>query len=172
MIKPAKNKLWIMPAMVGIILLLSSCKKDKVPVPPTPNISEPTKWEVIPGTYKIYDTLGTYLYDMNISHWGMEMPDGSRRDTFLFENFDGQFSFKNIQSDANIINWPKYYFNIGNHQPLYDSVSDRWQLFGYNAHYSNDSIYMNYQIQNILYYIEDVRPYENRTVRRIGIKQH
>ena len=160
-----------MPALVGIILLLA-CKKDKVPVPLVTPVSEPTNWELIPGTYKIYDSLGNYLNDMDITHWTSYTDQNARRDTFQFDGFDGQFSFRQFQPEINPSNWPKHSFYIGYHLPLYDSNNDRWQLYGYEAHFSNDTIYLRYQVQNILYYIEDLCPYENRTVRRIGIKQH
>jgi len=155
-------------AIAGMSILFS-CTKEKTPVPVT---SEPTNWELIPGTYKMYDSLGNYLNDMNITHWTGYTEQNARRDTFQFDGFDGQFSFKQFQSEVTPSNWPKHSFEIGYHQPLYDSNNDRWQLYGYEARFSNDTIYLRYQIQNILYYIEDVRPYENRTVRRIGIKQH
>ena len=37
------------------LLLLVSCKKDKVPEPEPP--PEPSKWEVIAGHYKVYDSM-------------------------------------------------------------------------------------------------------------------
>lgn len=49
-----------------ITLILFSCTKDKTPLPTTP--TEPTKWEKITGNYKVYDTLGIYLYNMEIIH--------------------------------------------------------------------------------------------------------
>jgi len=157
--------------MLFIALFIASCNKDTVPAPKTPVIPEPVKWEVIPGDYKMYDTLGNYLYDMSISHWGLEMPDGSRRDTFQFNNFDGQFDFKMYQSDANITNLPKYYFYIGSHYPLYDSSNDRWQLYGYDAYYDSDTIHLLYKVHNILYWVGDSRPYELREIKQYGVKQ-
>lgn len=171
MIKTIKNTVWIMPALVGIILF-SSCKKDKVPTPATTPVPELTKWEVIPGTYKMYDTLGNYMHDMSIQHWYALNENGDRKDTFQFTNFNGEFSFKNFQIDANITNLPKYFFYVGSHQPLYDQNNDRWQLWTYNAYYSNDSIYLSYKLHNILYYIEDTRPYESIEIKQFGIKQH
>ncbi|WP_294672682.1 hypothetical protein [uncultured Fluviicola sp.] len=162
-----KYQLLILVFAAGINIL--SCTKKKTPVSVIP---EPTNWELIPGTYKMYDTLGNYLNDMSISHWTSFNEQNAQRDTFQFNNFDGQFIFKEFQPEVNPSNWPKHSFYIGSHQPLYDSNNDRWQLYGYEARFSNDTIYIRYQIQNILYYIEDVRPYENRTVKCIGVKQH
>ena len=66
------------------IILCVACKKDKVPITmPEP---EPTKWELIAGTYKVYDTLGTYLYDLNISH--IPHPENETIDSLRFDNFD------------------------------------------------------------------------------------
>ena len=113
-------------AILLAVSLLTACKKDKVPTVTSPAI-EKSKFELIPGEYRMYDTLGNYLgYDLTISHWFGINNEGFRKDTFLFENFDGQFSFTELQSDANIINWPKYYFHLGHHQPLYDSMGKRW----------------------------------------------
>jgi hypothetical protein len=42
-----------------------ACRKDKVQ---EPVIEEPTKWELISGDYKVYDTLGEYLYKMSINY--------------------------------------------------------------------------------------------------------
>jgi hypothetical protein len=156
-------------SVLFLIVLVAGCKKDKTPTPePAP---APTKWELIPGQYKVYDTIGNYLYDMSILHWTALTQEGYRRDTFLFEQFDGQFNIKSYQPEVNPSNYPKYYFYLGSHQPIYDSNNDRWQFFGYDAHYSNDSIYFEYKLENILYYIQDARPYEYRKEKRIGIKQ-
>jgi hypothetical protein len=72
-----------------LLAMFSACKKDKVPTP-TPTVVEKSKFELIPGEYRMYDTLGNYLgYDMTITHWFGINDQGFRKDTFLFENFDG-----------------------------------------------------------------------------------
>ena len=157
--------------MLFVALFIVSCDKGKVPAPKTPVIPEPTKWEVIPGDYKIYDTLGNYLYDMSITHWDTILPNGYRRDTFLFENFDGNFNFKMPQIEASNMAFPRYSFYVGSHEPLYDPNNDRWQLYTYDSYYQNDTIRMWFKVHNIIYWIEDSRTYEFREVRQYGVKQ-
>ena len=157
--------------MLFVALFVVSCNKDKIAAPKKPAISEPTKWEVIPGDYKMYDTLGNYLHDMSITHWDTILPNGYRRDTFLFENFDGNFNFKMSQIDANITNLPQYFFYVGVHQPLFDWNNDRWQLYTYESYYDSDTIHLWYRVQNMPYWIEDARTYELREVRHYGVKQ-
>lgn len=149
-----------------------SCKK-KEPIVPVEIITETSKYELIPGEYQMYDTLGNYLYDMKITYWtGEKLPNGYPRDTFQFDNIDGQFSFKHFQSEGNVTSWPKNYFYLGHHDPLYDSLNNRYQFFGYDAHFSNDSIYLYYEICNIKYYLYDASPYVDRYEKQVGVKKH
>ena len=161
---------WIVPTLVGAILLVTSCKKDKVPSPtPTP---EPTKWEKIEGTYKVYDTLGVYLYDMNIIH----VPSGNNNtDSLKFENFDGEFTFTYKQEDFS--NEPELLIRFGYHDTLVDSNLKRWKiLYSIDSEYDNvlngDTLKMNFAKTNINYYIEDLTPYYACDCKQIAVKQH
>jgi len=109
-------------SVLAVLFILSSCKKDKVPVPV---VEEPSKGEVIAGQYKVYDTLGTYLYDMNIVH----IPNVQEPtvDSLRFENFDGEFDITQFQSVSS--NAPDYQVQIGVHNPLFDSSGNRWRIF-------------------------------------------
>jgi hypothetical protein len=158
--------LWIILVSVSSVFGVS-CKKDKVPV----SIPEPTKWELIAGTYKVYDTLGTYLYDLNISH--IPHPENETIDSLRFENFDGEFAFTAIQTNAS-----NYLMSvrIGGHDTLYDSSHKRWKLSGalfddYNK-FENDTIRLRFQKTNINYWVEDAVPYYICDCKQIAVKQH
>ena len=70
---------------VGMSILLA-CTKKKTPTPVTP---EPTKWEKIAGHYKVYDTTGVYLYDMDLVHKTGFNLSGYEEDSLIFENWKG-----------------------------------------------------------------------------------
>lgn len=151
--------------------LVNSCKKDKVPEPiPLPG---PTKWEKIAGNYKVYDTLGEFLYEMNISHIHN---DSNNTDSLKFENFDGEFTFTNKQEKFS--NYPDLLIQTGYHQLLYDSNMYRWKLqtaandeFYYNV-LENDTIRLIFRKTNINYYLLDDTPYFYCECKQIAVKQH
>lgn len=161
-------KLIPIPIAIGIgISIFLGCKKDKVQTIPVP---EPTKWELISGTYKVYDTVGVYLYDMNIVHVPSE---AENIDSLRFENFDGEFTFTSKQTNAANFYWSA---SIGGHDTLLDSNGKRWKLSGslyedYNT-FDNDTIRLRFQKTNINYWIEDVVPYYACDCKQIAVKQH
>lgn len=157
----------LIPIVIGVSLLWA-CTKEKVPGIPTP--PEPTKWEKIAGHYKVYDTTGVYLYDMDLIH---THNDATNRDSIRFENFDGEFTFTVQQEEFS--NYPMY-VAIGVQNPIFDSNNKRWKLGGaaytyYNS-YHNDTIPLKFQKTNINYYIEDVTPYYACECKQIAVKQH
>ena len=66
-------------------VLFLACCKDKIQ---KPIVEEPSKWEMIPGDYKVYDTLGGYLYDMEIKYERKVNSQNEEYDWFKFLNFD------------------------------------------------------------------------------------
>lgn len=150
---------------------LLSCKKDKVPLP-----SEPTKWEKIAGTYKVYDTLGAFLYEMEIIHHVGIDGQGNNIDSLKFANINGEFDFSKEQSNQIISNMPPNHFNIGNHNPIKDKSGKRWNLQGLTDNVYNcligDTIKLRYSKSNIQYYISDLTPYYSAICIEIAIKQH
>ncbi|MNJ86514.1 hypothetical protein D3C87_40140 [compost metagenome] len=157
----------LIPTFIVGVSMFFSCTKEKTPTPVTP---EPTKWEKIAGSYKVYDTTGVYLYDMNLIHIHN---DATNRDSIRFENFDGKFTFTTQQEEFN--NYPMY-VAIGFHNPIFDTNSKRWQLGGgadsyYNS-YNNDTIPLKFQMTNINYYISDITPYYACNCKQIAVKQH
>nr|WP_294858082.1 hypothetical protein [uncultured Fluviicola sp.] len=162
-----KKYLTLIPTLIVGIGLFFSCTKEKTPtVTPPP---EPTKWEKIAGHYKVYDTTGVYLYEMDLIHVN------EQNDSLRFENFDGEFTFTVKQLYPSPANFPMC-ISIGGHDTLFDSNSKRWKLSAgiseeYN-NFKNDTIRLNFQKTNINYYIEDVTPYYAYDCKQIAVKQH
>lgn len=150
------------------LTILLACKKDKV-VPPC--LPEPTKWELISGGYKVYDTLGMFLYDLNIVHIYNEQDD---IDSLRFENFDGEFSFTASQMSPAPSNFPML-ITIGSHDTLYDAQMNRWKLSaGVSESYNQlieDTIRLRFQKTNINYYLQDLVPYFACDCKQIAVKQ-
>jgi hypothetical protein len=160
---------------MGAVLLLSlmSCKKDKTPLPVTK--PETSKWELISGTYKVYDTLGSYLYDLAISHKKGVDSLGNDLDSLNFMNFDGQFDFSTQQFNGELVGWPKNYFYVGYHDPIIDTSNNRWRLMGFNDNIYGglvgDTIRLKFDKNNIHYYIQDATPYFGEICYQIAVKQ-
>jgi hypothetical protein len=155
---------------IGILTIIVACNKDKVEMPCSE--PEPTKWELISGNYKVYDTLGAYLYDMNIVH----VPNLSEElDSLRFENFDGEFVFTAKQLNTAPSNFPMH-IKIGGADTLYDAQANRWKLSaGVSENYNqliNDTIRLRFQKTNINYWIEDAVPYYACDCKQIAVKQH
>lgn len=165
--KLIQNKSLMMLVCIAGIALLFGCDKDKTPSTETP---EPTKWEQIAGHYKVYDTTGVYLYEMDLIHIYNPV---NNRDSIRFENFDGEFNFTTQQEEFS--NYPMY-VAIGIQNGILDSNNKRWKLGGsaytyYNS-FHNDTIPLKFQKTNINYYIEDVVPYYSCNCKQIAVKQH
>ncbi len=164
--------------LLTISLLLVNCKKEKVPTPTTVNTPKPSKWEVIPGKYKVYDTLNNFLYEMEITHLTGKDSLGKTTDSLHFENFDGNFNITADNTWANsqpTVGQPENYFYIGNYLPLVDKNNKRWRLLDqstpeYNA-LVEDTIKLRFHKCNIIYYLDDCTPYFCETVYQIAVKQ-
>jgi hypothetical protein len=154
---------------LGILILIVACKKDKVEMPcPEPEL---TKWEIISGEYKVYDTLGAYLYDMNIVH----IPNSYNNiESWRFENFDGEFTF--TEKQPNFGGNPELYVQIGYHDTLFDGNGKRWKILlfldePFNNVWASDTIPLSFRKTNINYWIEDAVPYFACDCKQIAVKQ-
>lgn len=159
----------LIPTLIVGVSMFFACTKEKTPTPVTP---EPTKWEKVAGHYKVYDTTGVYLHDMDLVYIH---DNATNSDSLRFENFDGEFTFTVKQSSPNPSNYPNY-VDLGYHMTLYDSNLKRWKLGGatyeyYNS-YSNDTLPLRFLKTNINYYIEDATPYYACDCKQIAVKQH
>ena len=99
--KALKKYHWLILVIVAGVCFTVACTKDKTAKPTTP--PKLTKWEKIAGHYKVYDTTGVYLYDMDLIHIHNDV---TNRDSIRFVNFDGEFSFTTQQEE--FINIPMY----------------------------------------------------------------
>lgn len=155
---------------IAVVMWFTSCEKE-VPVITPPEID---KWElrsVIAGDYKVYDTLGDYLYEMQIIR--IKDLTNSIADSLRFENFDNEFSLTVAQ-----FKWENYLMgvNLGSHNPLYDTNNKRWKIHSglsdmYN-NFKNDTIRLRFQKTNINYWVEDAVPYYACDCKQIAVKQH
>jgi len=160
--------------MLFLILLATACTKDKAPIPSTPVSSTPSKWELIPGNYKVYDTVGVFLYDMEIAHSVGTSMSGNSLDSLIFTNFDGNFNFSALQS-MNFLS-PNN-ITIYHHIELHDSIDNRWNIYDLGSdntynNYRNDSIVLYFRKQNMPYWLNDGTTYYNGKRKHIAVKQH
>ena len=157
-----------------MIISLFSCRKDKVQ---EPVIEEPSKWELISGDYKVYDTLGEYLYNMSINYERLLNSQGEEYDNFEFINFDNEFVFDKSQySKPSNYYGSQLYVELGSHDTLFDSDGNRWKFFGvleegYNK-FQEDTIFLKFKKTNINYYLQDVVPYYECECKQIAVKQY
>jgi hypothetical protein len=157
--------------MILVLLFLSllSCRKDKVV---QPIVEDPTKWELISGDYKVYDTLGEYLYQMEIKHKRFELHSGQIKDSLEFINFDDDFNFLSYQPQINDL----IQVQIGSHDTLYAKDGTKWKLYSGNLGdfniWSNDTIHLRFNRTNINYYLQDLVPYYECECKQIAVKQN
>lgn len=154
-----------------LIALVTGCSKDKTPTPEP--IPAPTKWELVPGHYKVYDSTGVFIYEMDIEHTSGTNIYGATVDTLHFINFDGQFDLTVTQ--ASPTNFPDM-ITTGSETAILDSINNRWDLFCYSPdpvynNFRNDTIMFYFQKQNMPYWLNDATPYFNANLKHIAVKQ-
>ena len=162
------KRIFYIICFIVFIQFIDGCKKDKVPYP---EIVEQSKWEKLSGEYKVYDTLGNYLYDMNISHIHDSQND---TDSLHFENFDDNFDFSSKQLNFGS-NVSPYFITIGPKDTIFDNEFKRWKILtladtAYNT-LINGTIKMKYRITNINYYLQDITPYCDTIKIQLAVKQ-
>lgn len=155
-----------------ILLALTACKKDKTPEQESTPV--PTKWELIPGHYKVYDTLGNFIYEMDISHTIGSTIEGYRVDSLTFGNFDGNFNFTAAQNQCTT--FPNC-IRIGSLTAANDSSENRWDIFGYNVteeynNFRNDTIVFYFEKQNMPYWWNDGTTFFQGNLKHVAVKQH
>lgn len=74
---------------IVVLLILLSCKKEQPITPQDP----PPPWKKFVGTYQVYDTMGVYLHDMEVSHYSAVNQHGVEVDSLRLDNFNGMFDF-------------------------------------------------------------------------------
>jgi hypothetical protein len=133
------------------------------------------KYGQIEGTYNVYDSLGNYLYVLNLTHTDSLTSKGHYIDSLPFDGFDGQFYFSKLQSSTHWI--PDYSISISYKESLYDTFNNRWKIIFshdlegiYDNTYHNDTIKFIYRKVNINYYLQDLTPYLDTTIKIIAVK--
>ena len=156
------------------MVLVYGCKKEEV-VLEEPRI--PEQWERFVGDYKIYDTLGSYLYAMKINHlFSGRNKFGVEVDSLVLENFADTFDLK-YEFRRTI---DKSLFSLG----IIDSVLDRnnkhWYLAGLvddlntpirENRLANDTLIMFFKQTNIKFYINEAQPYFYCECKHVAVKQ-
>ena len=163
-----------MKQLFGILFLIAvivGCTKEKTP---TPTVSNPTKWELVTGHYKVYDSTGVFIYEMDITHSTGTSQQGYRTDSLCFNKFDNQFDFTAVQNQSCTFS---NCIRIGVYSAVEDSVSNRWNIFGYGSDgvyntFQNDTIVFYFQKQNMPYWWNDGTQYFNGNLKYIAVKQH
>jgi hypothetical protein len=83
-----------------IFVLIISCTKELTITTP---FESPKVWEKFIGKYKVYDTLGGYLYEMEIKHYSAyQDANGNPFDSLLIKNFANKFDVKFSFQEKNI----------------------------------------------------------------------
>jgi hypothetical protein len=147
-----------------ILAAVISCRKD--PEPPQPTETDNRNQFV--GTYKVYDTTGIYLYDLEIQKAG-----NAERDSLMLMNFAGRFNLRIIHESYYAGN----YINIGINHPIKDFDDKSWHLSRKtgNPEYENnliqDTIVFYFTMTNIAFYINEGVPYYNCECKHVAVKQ-
>jgi hypothetical protein len=148
-----RNKIKILGLLLFLVIACS-CKKEKVPITEKP---EEKPWEKFVGNYKVYDTLGVYLFDATISHFAFTKPSGVIVDSLIINNFADSFNLK-IRFKLNKI--PSF-FDIGFSQPALDYLNNPWNVTTYlddsltpilENNLVNDTMILYFRMTNITYY--------------------
>lgn len=160
------------------VLFLLSCSKEKKTIPVIPP-RVPEQWEKFVGTYNVYDTLGVFLYNMNINHLSSTyFQNGQKIDSLILINFNDTF---NLKIDFNPAS-PGYEntFDIGSHDSIIDYNNKSWNISTLSDDLStpmreneliNDSMIMYFRQTNIQYYINEAQPYYYCECKHVAVKQ-
>lgn len=156
-----------------ILCLLFSCSKDKVPIP----IATPDKpWEKFEGKYKVYDTMGNYLFDSEIINHEIYNSSGVLIDTIKILNFANSFDlqFKFIKTTSN------NYLNFGFHDPIKDYNNKTWGItiipddtntVELENRLVNNRMTLYFRKTNIMYWMNESVPYVYENVKHVYVKQ-
>lgn len=153
-----------------IIISVSSCKKEETEIP-----GSQEQWEKYIGAYHVYDTMGLFMYNAEISHFSAINQYGTTVDTLVIENFadtmDLKMGFMNCTD-------PNYLL-----LPFYDSITDYNQKSWYISQKVDDTLttvienkmYGNtmtlyFRMTNLKYYINESVPYFDQNCKHVYVK--
>ncbi len=149
------------------MMIFFSCTKDITPL----FKDNRTIWEKVKGKYKVYDSLGSYLYEMDIIHIPFSL---SSPDTLKFLNFDNDFVYTRSQST----NLPENLIGFVSPFPTKDKNNKSWSLFNsssggiYDNKWRNDTIRMCFNKHNTPWWPSESVPYLDTIIKQIAVKQY
>ena len=152
-----------------LLLIVFSCTKDKVPK------EEPIPIDQrISGKYNVYDSIGNYLYDMELKY---VVNYSVGPDSIIFINFDNDFSYSRYQSSV----YDEYsefkYISLLSPFPTKDKNNKSWSLSNtsegiYDNTWRNDTIRMCFRKHNTPWLPLEAVPYLDTIIKQIAVKQH
>lgn len=163
------------------IVLIFSCTKEKQVIP-TPDGTANGRIFKYLGDYKVYDTNGVFMYDMNISFFQTDIgPNYHPIDSIMITNFadtfDLSFQFISTYTDQT---YNTELLDIGFHDSIVDYNNKSWRISGkkddYNtSYYENvlidDTIVMYFQKRNNQFYIQEGQPLVDEILKHVAVKQ-
>lgn len=160
------NKLCIALLLVATVICSYGCRKDSVE--PGPSVPEDGRQKFM-GIYDVYDTLGNWRYEMEISlHQGI-----TNIDSVYVVNWGNEFNLFIQHDDGNTSN----YLNLNGQFGIEDHEGHSWALFEeydslfMNGHLVNDTLRMSYLKDNIAFYVADGVPYFSQSYREYAVKR-
>ena len=156
-------------SILTLLMIVFSCTKDKVPIEEPLPIAER-----ITGSYKVYDTLGVYLYSMSLTY----KQRSDYKDSLLIENIDNDFYYKESQPyiEDNFVNEKLLLFSSP--FPTKDKNNKSWTLFNsssggiYDNKWRNDTIRMCFRKHNTPWWPSESVPYLDTIIKQLAVKQH
>jgi hypothetical protein len=161
-----------------IVILVLGCSKEKQ-ITPIQDIEPIDQWKKFIGNYKVYDTVGNYMYNMEIAHYSTTpYPNGHKLDSLIIINFADTFDLKFAYS----LNSSGYenYLDIGFNDSVVDYNAKMWWVGRISDDTStvvkenrliNDTIILYFEQDNIKFYINEAQPYYRCECKHVAVKQ-
>ncbi len=137
----------------------------------------PEQYERFIGNYKVYDTIGNFMYNMSIVHHSTVVYEtGPQMDTVILQNFADTFDLKyefRRTIDDNML-------DLGFHDSIVDRNNKSWGLWSLSDDLTtsikenyliNDTIVLYFEQDNIKYYIPEAQPYYYCKCKQVAVKQ-
>lgn len=164
------KNLTILLLLLGII----SCSKEKEIMPEEQ--LEVNHWLKFVGNYKVYDTIGNFMYNMDIAHYSViHYPNGHKTDSLVITNFADTFDLKFPFSEKLDKRYLDFYSDS-----LVDYNNKSWNISGLADDESttkqenaiiNDTLIMFFRQTNIKFYINESQPYYYCECKHVAVKQ-
>ncbi len=150
-----------------LVIFFGACKKDNKEECPVPVTVADGRDQFV-GQYHVHDTSGVYLYSMEI----MKASDPGG-DSLFVVNWGDRFNFYVRHENGD----PSHFLNYNPPFPSYDHQGLRWAFsrevdpsFQSNL-LVNDTLRMNYLIDNIAFFSTDGVPFYSQIIYEYGVKQ-